>query len=126
MKENKFTLKFSDIDNKESMTIKTSANIIKTSTTSSEETIEIFVGDLYVIENEFKSDAVYYLVLSILGCKRLKVIKVTVDRIFVWSEITICEISPLEIITGTKINRIEMINAPSKILEELFKYTVNK
>lgn len=126
MKENKFSLRFSDINNKESMTVKTSTNTIKTATTSSEESIDIFVGDLYVIENEFKSNVIYYLVLSVLDCKRLKVVKVNIDRVFAWLEITICEIGPLEIVTGTKITRIDMLNAPNKILSELFKHTINK
>ena len=126
MKENKFSLRFSDIDNKESMTIKTSTNTIKTATTSSEETVEIFVGDLYVIENEFKSNVIYYLVLSVLDCKKLRVVKVNIDRVFVWLEITICEIGPLEIATSTKITRIDMLSAPNKILSELFKHTINK
>lgn len=126
MKENKFSLRFSDIDNKESMTIKTSTNTIKTATTSSEETVEIFVGDLYVIENEFKSNVIYYLVLSVLDCKKLRVVKVNIDRVFIWLEITICEIGPLEIVAGTKITRIDMLSAPNKILSELFKHTINK
>lgn len=126
MKENKFSLRFSDIDNKESMTVKTSTNTIKTAITSSEETIEIFVGDLYVIENEFKSNVIYYLVLSVLDCKKLKVVKVNIDRVFVWLEITICEIGPLEIVAGTKITGIDMLSAPNKILSELFKHTINK